>query len=104
MTTSGAPVVVPPVPPVAEDEISDHCQAQALPTVHAFPWRHTKTIHFVRHGEGYHNGALTDKVLDSRQGCFLASMQTEGVSVLAACFYEDNFSDYNSHRPEDRVL
>ena len=62
MVIPDAAVVVPPVPPVAEDENGDHFHAQALPTVHAFPWRHTKVIHFIRHGEGYHNGALTDKV------------------------------------------
>ena len=58
MITLEAPAVVPLVPPVAEDEDGDHFQAQALPTFHAFPWRHTKTIHFIRHGEGYHNGTL----------------------------------------------
>ena len=63
--TSKALVGDLPVRPVAEDENGDYSHAQALPTVHAFPWRHTKVIHFIRHGEGYHNGALTDKV-DSR--------------------------------------
>ena len=62
MITSGVPVVDVPVCPLAESEDGDDFQAQALPTVHAFPWRHTKTIHFIRHGEGYHNGALTDEV------------------------------------------
>ena len=32
---------------------------QALPVIYAFPQRHTKVVHFVRHGEGYHNGALS---------------------------------------------
>lgn len=34
----------------------------------------------------------------------LAFMQTECVSVLAVCLYEDDFSVYYSHTPEDRVL
>ena len=38
----------------AEDEELVH--NQALPVIHAFPHRHTKVVHFVRHGEGYHNG------------------------------------------------
>ena len=38
----------------AED--GEHVHNQALPVIHAFPHRHTKLIHFVRHGEGYHNG------------------------------------------------
>lgn len=72
MITSGAPAVVVTARSLAESEDGDHFQAQALPTVHAFPWRHTKTIHFIRHGEGYHNGALTDKVL--------------GIVKVASCF------------------
>jgi len=43
--------------PVAAEEDGESYHPQAVPAVHAFPWRHTKVVHFVRHGEGYHNGA-----------------------------------------------
>ena len=45
-----------PYPCSEHGEDDEHTHNQALPVIHAFPHRHTKVIHFVRHGEGYHNG------------------------------------------------
>lgn len=48
--------VAHPCSELAEHSDAEHVHNQALPVIHAFPHRHTKVVHFVRHGEGYHNG------------------------------------------------
>ena len=48
------------IPDAASDSRHQHVQQNYTPQLRVIPHRHTKTVHLIRHGRGYHNvaGAL----------------------------------------------
>ncbi|GFR43714.1 hypothetical protein Agub_g4824, partial [Astrephomene gubernaculifera] len=46
-----------PLHKIEDPEAADKTRREACPHISLLPVRHTKTIHFIRHGQGFHNVA-----------------------------------------------